>query len=111
MDDLELTSIRSRAASASAGPWFVRVLDDDYAMNLVAISTVADSGHERWPDFDSGEIVAATLVQQPRYVSQSDSRWDENAEFIAHAREDVPRLLEEVARLRALLDPASPSKT
>jgi len=78
-------------------------------MNLVAISTTADGGHERWPDFDHGEIVAATLVQQPRYVSLSDELWHENAEFIAHARDDVPRLLDEIERLRAELTVQSPT--
>lgn len=109
MDDLELARIRSRAAAASPGPWFVRILDDEYAMNLVAISTAADAGDDQWPDFDSGEVVAATLVQQPRYVGVSDQRWDENAEFIAHSREDLPRLLDEIDRLRAQLTLQAPT--
>jgi hypothetical protein len=81
---------------------FVRFVDDDHAMNLVAVSTAPDTGlGERWPDFDSGSIVAATLVQQPRYADVSDQRWDENAAFIAHARDDIPRLLAEIRRLRS----------
>ena len=43
---------------------------------------------------------AATLVQQPRYVDHEGGRWDEDANFIAHASEDIPRLIEEVRRLR-----------
>ncbi|MBZ4321232.1 hypothetical protein [Streptomyces huiliensis] len=42
-------------------------------------------------------------VQRPRYVDVADERWDENADFISHARQDVPRLVEEVRRLRRLL--------
>jgi hypothetical protein len=73
-------------------------------MNLVAVSTVPDLGNSKYrPHFDHGEIVAATLVQAPRYVDVADERWDENALFIANAREDVPRLLAEIRRLRALL--------
>ncbi|MEV0374509.1 hypothetical protein AB0I10_32785 [Streptomyces sp. NPDC050636] len=49
-------------------------------------------------------MVAATLIQHPRYIDVADERWDENAEFIAHAREDVPRLLAEITRLRRLID-------
>ncbi|WTE70215.1 hypothetical protein OH775_27410 [Streptomyces sp. NBC_01615] len=98
---LDLDAIDELCAAATPGPWFVRSLDDDHAMNLVAVSTVEDTGRgERWPAFDHGEIVAATLVQQPRYVDCADERWDENAAFIAMARDAVPRLVAEVRRLR-----------
>jgi len=50
-------------------------------------------------------MVAATLVQQPCHVDVADERWDENARFIANARQDVPRLIAEIRRLRRLLDP------
>ncbi|MEU3341099.1 hypothetical protein [Streptomyces sp. NPDC006668] len=100
----ELEEIEELCSAATPGPWFVRTLDDDSAMNLVAVSTVRDTGRaERWPHFDHREIVAATLVQHPRYVDSGDECWDENAAFIAMAREAVPRLVGEVRRLRALL--------
>ncbi|GAA4836109.1 hypothetical protein [Kitasatospora terrestris] len=104
MTDDELAEIEEVANAATPGPWHVRLLDDDYAMNLVAISTVPDTGlGERWPDFDHHENVAATLVQQPRYVDVADERWDENAQFIAEARQNIPRLIAEIRRLRQLL--------
>ncbi|NBE52946.1 hypothetical protein GUY60_16230 [Streptomyces sp. YC537] len=100
----ELTEIQERADAATPGPWYVRHLDDTHAMNLVAVSTSPDTGlGERHPGFDHQAMVAATLVQEPRYVDVSDELWDENAHFIAHAREDVPRLLAEIHRLRRLL--------
>ncbi|MEV6478907.1 hypothetical protein [Streptomyces sp. NPDC051576] len=90
--------------AATPGPWFVRSLDDDHAMNLVAVSTAEESGlDERWPEFDEGDLIAATLVQHPRYVDSTDGRWDENAAFIAMSRTAVPQLVEEVRRLRGLL--------
>lgn len=102
----ELAEIEELAAAATPGPWHVRQLDDNSAMSLVAISTVPDTGNgERWPHFDHRQIVAATLVQQPRYADVADERWDENATFIAHARQDIPRLITEIRRLRHLLDP------
>jgi hypothetical protein len=89
------------------GPWYVRMLDDERAMNLVAVSVRPDTGkQERWPDFDAAEIVAVTLAQSPRYADTLDQRWDENAEFIAFTRGDDPEgdidtLLAEIERLRA----------
>ncbi|ARH91608.1 hypothetical protein STRMOE7_16340 [Streptomyces sp. MOE7] len=105
ISESELGEIEELCSSATPGPWFVRVLDDDSAMNLIAVSTVPDTGHsERWPGFDHGEIVAATLVQQPRYVDSADERWDENAAFIAMARDALPRLVAEVRRLRDVVE-------
>ncbi|MFF7679061.1 hypothetical protein [Actinacidiphila glaucinigra] len=105
LSDQELDDLEELAHAATPGPWFVRFLDDDHAMNLVAVSTVPDNGaSERWPRFDHQEIVAATLVQQPRYVDIADERWDENARFIAAARESVPRLVDEIRRLRHQLN-------
>ena len=102
LTDHELDQIEQRAEEATRGPWFIRKLDDSHAMNLIAVSTEPDTGKgERWPDFDHGTIVAATLVQEPRYVDIADDRWDLNAVFIAHARADVPRLVTEIRRLRA----------
>jgi hypothetical protein len=104
MREEELEEIEELCSAATPGPWYVRTLDDELAMNLVAVSTAPDSGRaERWPDFDHCDIVAATLVQHPRYVDSGDERWDENAAFIAMAREAVPRLVAEVRNLRALL--------
>ncbi|MEU9455181.1 hypothetical protein [Streptomyces sp. NPDC048277] len=102
--ELDLDEIEELCSAATPGPWFVRILDDTHAMNLVAVSVVEDTGRgERWPDFDHGELIAATLVQEPRYVDCADERWDENAAFIAMARETVPQLVKEVRRLRQLL--------
>ncbi|WP_246340678.1 hypothetical protein [Streptomyces lunaelactis] len=82
LTDEELDQLEELALAATPGPWHVRLLDDEDAMGLVAVSTVPDTGlGERWPHFDHHEIVAATLVQQPRYVDTADERWDENARF------------------------------
>jgi hypothetical protein len=100
----ELAEITARADSSTPGPWFFRLLDDDWHMSLVAVTTspaTADDG--RAPTKIAVETIAATLVQHPRYVTVADERWEENAKFIAHARTDVPRLVTEIKRLRALL--------
>lgn len=104
MTDEELAEIEELVDATTPGPWYVRNLDDEYAMCLVAVGTTPDTGRgERRPEFDHGEIVAGTLIQQPRYVDVADGRWDENARFIAEARHHVPRLVAEVRRLRRLL--------
>jgi hypothetical protein len=104
MQESEIGEIEELCSAATPGPWFVRNLDDDHAMSLVAVSTSPDTGRaERWPAFDHGDIVAATLVQHPRYVDSRDGCWDDNAAFIAMAREAVPLLVAEVRRLRGLV--------
>lgn len=108
----ELAAIEELATAATPGPWYVRGdLDDDHAANLVAVSTTPEASRtQRWPNFDAGEMIAATLVQFPnRYVDCSDQRWDENAQFIAHARQDIPRLIAEVRRLKNALEQAQRS--
>ncbi|TRV82105.1 hypothetical protein FKN01_02225 [Streptomyces sp. 130] len=108
LSDGELDELEELAQAATPGPWFVRCLDDEHAMNLIAVSTTPDTGlGDRWPNFDYREIVAATLVQQPRYVDAADERWDENAQFIATAREAVPCLVAEIRRLRRQLEAGS----
>jgi hypothetical protein len=107
MTDAELSEIRGRTEPATPGPWFVRFLDDDYAANLVAVSMVADSCNEGppWPDFNGRELVAGTLIQSPiPYVGIEDTKWDENAKFIAHARAHIPRLLDEIRRMHLLIE-------
>lgn len=99
--DQELKHLLELAKRATPGPWFVRHLDDSHAMNLVAVSNVADTGRgERWPEFNHAEMIAATLVQEPRYVDVGDSRWEENAAYIAAAANVLPSLVEELLELR-----------
>jgi hypothetical protein len=107
LTDAELDEIRERAEAATPRPWFVRFLDDDYAANLIGVSTVEDRGDEgpRWPDFSGRDLIAGTLIQFPiPYVGIEDTRWHENAAFIAHARMDIPRLLDEIQELRRQID-------
>jgi hypothetical protein len=99
--DEALHQLLEMAEAATPRPWHLRHLDDTHAMNLTGISTVPDTGRgERWPDFDSAEMVAATLVQEPRYVCVADGKWDQNAEYIIAAENLVPDLVREILDLR-----------
>lgn len=102
LTDEELAAIEDHASGATPGPWFVRWLDDESAASLVGVSTEPDTGrHERFPDFDASTMVAMTVVQNPLYCFIGDSCEQKNAEFIAHARGDIERLIDEIRRLRA----------
>ncbi|WP_245589725.1 hypothetical protein [Amycolatopsis balhimycina] len=103
VDEVQLAEIEEIALSATPGPWYVRYFDDQVAMNLIAVGTRAGDAVQRFPEFDSSGVVAATLVQHPRYVDISDGKWEENARFIAESRHVVPMLVAEVRRLRARL--------
>ena len=76
----ELQAIRARAERASKGRWNVNV-SVDYCDNC-------KNGYE---------IVQSELFLAPIVAELNDA---DNAVFIAHAREDVPKLVAEVERLR-----------
>ena len=84
LTDEELDAIEARCEAASAGPWVSMVEGRDHTSGSSFIRTgaVDDRG-------ENIELTGATVSDQ---------------DFIAHARQDVPRLLAEVRRLRRLSD-------
>jgi hypothetical protein len=85
--------------------------DDDVFMNARYVSTQEGPGwgHDNMRGMDPGNeaqdernVVAITMLQSPRLADIVDERWDENTEFIAHARTDIDLLVVEVERLRTL---------
>jgi hypothetical protein len=96
MTGIDLDRLQELDRAASPGPWFVRHLDDDHAMSAVAVSTqpeTGDFGSMREGDWPLDVVVAACLLQQPRYVDPPDQKWDENAVLIAEVRTALPELL------------------
>ncbi len=83
ISEAELAEIEQRCARARNGPWtsYVEGRDHLSGSNIITVA----GGVE--PD-DDIDIVGATIDDQ---------------DFIAHARSDVPRLIAEVRRLKALL--------
>ncbi|EMT54779.1 hypothetical protein I532_04205 [Brevibacillus borstelensis AK1] len=71
----EIAATRERAEKATPGPW--RVVPDNIG---------------GFPIFDVQDRLDRSLIHTV-----------EDAEFIAHAREDIPKLLAEVERLRTAL--------
>lgn len=82
MSDLDLEAIRSRADAATAGPWSVELYEG-----------VRDSRSRLMAKNERG--FRTSLAD---YLTQAD------AEFIAHAREDVPALLHAADLLRSMLE-------
>lgn len=77
-----LDEIRARCDAASQGPWVVRRCP--YAKRPVEVDGIYTASGERIVETDSG-------VYPPK---------EPDAQFIAHAREDVPWLLAQVAALQ-----------
>lgn len=94
MTEQELNEIEARAKEALEGPWTATkntmsvrfILDPEFLESSLAVETP----HVTVP-------VNAPLI--PRGLLHHT-----DAEFIAHAREDVPKLIAEVRRLRAFLE-------
>ena len=83
MSDLDLEAIRARADAATAGPW--RHVETGYGESV---------------EVDDG-MDGAQLFIETNGITYA---WNgNNAEFITHAREDVPALVDEVESLRAKL--------
>ncbi len=83
MTDEELFEMKMRCDRASPGPWrsMIEGRDHDSGSSFIMTGTPTQRG----PDI---ELVGATADDQ---------------DFIAHARQDIPRLLQEVLRLRQVV--------
>ena len=85
MTEDELRAIETRVLAASRGPWKSWIEGRDHTSGSSFIAT-SESGAAA---SSAIELTGAT---------------DADQDFIAHARQDVPRLVEEVRRLRSELD-------
>lgn len=104
LSEEELAAIKARADAATLGPWIA--VNRPYGNPRHRVGRPrrrlqADSRYGRGP------------VVEPLLNCRSSDEEEAalNAEFVAHAREDVPRLLAEIVRLRrenALLSAAVP---
>ncbi len=94
LTDSELEAIEARAAAALPGPWraFIEGRNHDSGSDFIQTGGVDDSA----PDI---YVTLSYHGSEPEDVPQP-ADWD----FIAHAREDVPRLVAEVRRLRQTIE-------
>lgn len=88
MTQEQLNEIKARAEAATPGPWEV---EKDSDVKDIDFGPILDWPWRIWgPD-------QAPLID---FSGGCDVR-SEDAEFIAHARTDIPRLLEEITSLQA----------
>jgi hypothetical protein len=91
----ELADIENRANEASEGPWTSFINRRDYwgGPDFIRVGTEEDDLPDMYISRDS---------PHPGIPAEAASVADHD--FIAHARQDVPRLIEEIRRLQGLLD-------
>ncbi|WP_406336807.1 hypothetical protein [Streptomyces sp. NBC_00203] len=96
LSETDLDAMAKRAASASLGPW-VPVLETRGATGGASCIQVDPDHAEQDDEIYVNRFIGARQVLGP------DRQLDADLDFIAWARQDVPRLIAEVRRLRALL--------
>lgn len=103
MTDERLSEIRARAEKATLGPW-----EWDSYNSIHAPEQKIDHDGEKWckviasiPDHPTGEdsFLAEQITERSAWYRESAA----NADLIAHARTDIPDLLDEIGRLKAEL--------
>jgi hypothetical protein len=95
MDAKRLQEIRERTEAATPGPWKFEI-DDTFRKYDFIVRTAYDVPSDS-PDI---EVVIRNHVGK----EIGDKDYLSNFEFIAHARQDIPDLVAEVERLRAVLE-------
>ena len=92
---LDLDAIEARAEAATPGPWHTQV--------TTACFDVIQGGDRHT---DNRYIAMMNVDSDPDGDFRDYSESNADAEFIAHAREDVPYLLERVAALEKVAEAA-----
>ncbi|MGV9265912.1 hypothetical protein ACWDRR_14780 [Kitasatospora sp. NPDC003701] len=91
----DLSAMERRAAAAAPGPW---------AAWLEGRHGSGDSFIQVRPEADREDEIYVSRFVEGAQLADRDPRLDADLDFIAAARQDVPRLIAEVRRLRAAAD-------
>ena len=97
MNESQLKAIEERANKASNAPWIVEAGDYSGANWMIGATSVFLGG-SAWDD------KSYYITTQNVHASELEGDAKTDAEFIAHAREDVPALIAEVRALWSKLD-------
>ena len=87
LSDADLASIRQRAEAATAGPWIAYIEGRDHTSGSDIIKMAEGTPAEEDIELHGGATPA-------------------DYDFIASAREDIPKLLNEIERLKAIVEAA-----
>ena len=105
LTDDELRRIAQRAARATPGPWYWITKDHDeyHVFGDGELSENRFDRSGRSPMLDKYVAVPLLTVWDNDGESSNDAGCFEDADFVTAARSDVPALLAEVHRLRAVV--------
>jgi hypothetical protein len=87
MTDQEIIEIKKRVETATKGPWKSYIEGRDHSSGNDFIMTGISENENIWSEGRGTDIELTGAT-------------DADQDFIANARQDIPRLLEEVARLK-----------
>lgn len=101
----EIAAMRARCEAATPGPWVISYDND---------TGPSDEGFWEW--YQVGPVQVHTRApwqwQSPDRRWKADNQSESDADFVSAARTDLPKLLDELERARALLsDIAAPHPT
>ena len=108
MDQSRINAIRARCEAATPEPWTADLSEGDCGVYSEDCPRGLEYCDDACPQCDRWEILKGGLVDGPDYVECGEYSYfsDNDAEFIAHARADIPDLLAEVERLTRELEAA-----
>lgn len=90
----ELAAMEKRLAAAAPAPWWGWLETRD--------CTGGESFIQITPDADEDNEIYFSRFIGGRELKSPNEQLDADVDFIAHAREDMPRLIAEIRRLRGL---------
>ncbi len=99
LNDKEIAEIKARADAATAGPW-AEHWGDGFAPDITA--RAGELAAKKYSM--TTEVICVLERFVPRFCGSDFHESRSNAEFIAHSRTDIPRLLDTLTAARAEAD-------
>ena len=116
MTEKELNDIEQRCQATPEGPWLAELTEHDTFFIAKHVETAATINAkfyppevaQRTPEFDVTDK-HGYVIHNPDMVCDISDGERAKLEFIAHSREDVPKLLAEIRELREKLNIKGPT--
>jgi hypothetical protein len=100
MNKDELEAIKARCEATSVAPWVSFIEGRDCESGSSFIMTGIPKGEHIWSE-NRGKYIWGENRGEDLYLTGGTNA---DLDFIAHARQDIPRLLEEIERLKKIID-------